>query len=40
MAGIKGFFSSVATMQGMVAVVIAVVLCTIIFSLVKSLESQ
>lgn len=31
MAGIKGLFSSMATMQGMVAVAIAVVLCAIIF---------
>ncbi|WP_312353642.1 ECF-type riboflavin transporter substrate-binding protein [Aminipila sp.] len=30
MEGIKGLFSSIATTQGMVAVVIAVVLCTII----------
>ncbi|QIB68137.1 ECF-type riboflavin transporter substrate-binding protein [Aminipila butyrica] len=30
MAGIKGFFTSIATMQGLVAVVIAVVLCTVI----------
>lgn len=30
MAGIKGFFISIATMQGMVAVVIAVVLCSVI----------
>lgn len=31
MEGIKGLFSSIATMQGMVALLIAVVICTIIF---------
>lgn len=35
MAGIKGFFASIATMQGIVAVIIAVVLCGIILFLGK-----
>ncbi|MFV0516174.1 MAG: ECF-type riboflavin transporter substrate-binding protein [Aminipila sp.] len=37
MAGIKGLFSSIATMQGMVSIAIAIILCLIIFFLGKKM---